>query len=73
MEEIRIPVLSLLSSQHFTPHMSAISRKLEEDATPTRHLHLHGLLKKSPFSFSNTRREGTSTNFHFPGWSSLSS
>lgn len=66
MEEIRIPTLSLLSSQHFTPHMPAISRKLEEDATPTRHLHLHHLLKKRPLLFFKYKERRNLNKFPLP-------
>lgn len=66
MEEIRIPTLSLLSSQHFTPHMPAISRKLEEEATPTRYLHLHGLLKKRPLLFFKYKERRKLNKFLLP-------
>lgn len=50
------PYIISVSSQHFTPRMPAISRKLEEHATPTRHVHLRLRKGPRPFLFSTIRR-----------------
>lgn len=60
------PYIISVSSQHFTPHMPAISRKLEEDATPTRHLHLHRLLKKRPLLFFKYKERRNLNKFPLP-------
>lgn len=46
--------------------MPAISRKLEKDATPTRHLHLHHLLKKRPFLFFKYKERRNLNKFPLP-------